>query len=242
MLVGSSLSGAPAAFRTSEGSAPIGYEIDLVTALGRVLGVDTEIVPAAPGDLIPGLGSSFDIAISSVEITPDRQRQANLFTYITIGAMFGAPSAKKHELDPLDPEKLCGLRVGVLEKTRYHDDANAKATRCASDNQPALTVVPHTTGPGLIAALVREEIDLAHTDSTLTQYAVIHSRGRITPIGPVRDASPRGVAVAKNDPELSEAIRRALQHLMDSEDWRLIATGWGVEGSIITKAELNPLR
>lgn len=239
LLVGSSLGGAPAAFRAAEGSAPIGYEIDLATALGRALGVDTEIVPAAPDELVPGLGGRFDIVLSSVDITPERQRQANLFTYITVGATFGARSSKQHTFHT---EDVCGLRVGVPDGTRYHGDATAMSARCVSDNRPALTVVPHTTGPGLIAALVRDEVDLTYAESTLTQYAVLLTRGGVTQLGPVRNASPQGVAVAKDDPELSEAIQRALQHLMDSEDWRIMATNWGVEGSVITKAELNPLR
>ena len=239
LRIGSEIGGAPAAFRVREGAAPVGYEIDLATALGRVLGVEVEIVPTAPDDMLTAVGRSSDVGISSLPITPARQQEASLLTYITVGASFGSRASKHHQFDP---DRLCGRRVGVPAGSWYFDDATAKAAQCASTSQEALTVIPYLTTPDLLAAVLREEVDLSYADSSVTQYGVLLTSGAIAAVGSPRGVTPRAIVVSRDDPGLTQAIQRALQHLMDAEEWRIMATSWGVEGSIVTKAELNPFR
>lgn len=239
LRISSEIGGAPAAFQIMEQAAPVGYEIDLANALGRVLGVEIEIVPTAPEDMLNAVGRSSDVGISSLPITPARQREANLLTYITVGASFGSRASKRHQFDP---DRLCGRRVGVPAASWYFDDATAKAAQCASAGQEALTVIPYRTTPDLLAAVLREEVDLSYADSSVTQYGVLLTSGAIAPVGSPRGVTPRAIVVSRDDPGLTEAIQRALQHLMDSEEWRIMATSWGVEGSIVTKAEVNPFR
>ena len=41
-------------------------------------------------------------------------------------------------------------------------------------------------------------------------------------------------------PELTEAMQKAMQHLMDDGTWKAILDSWGVEDAALTTAELNP--
>src|SRR5262245_32358521 len=69
----------------SEGGAPyvfqdpadpkriIGFEVDLMEALAKELGVTAEFVQNSWDGLIPGLdGGQYHVAVNGIEITPDR--------------------------------------------------------------------------------------------------------------------------------------------------------------------------
>src|SRR5688572_9688138 len=74
----------------SEGGAPyefpdpqdpskiIGFEVDIVEAIGRILGRPAQFVQNQWDGLIPGLErGNYDIVVSGLEITPDRAQVIN---------------------------------------------------------------------------------------------------------------------------------------------------------------------
>ena len=50
---------------------------------------------------------------------------------------------------------------------------------------------------------------------------------------------PRAV-VPQDDAEMTEAVHKAMQHLMDEGIWQEILDAWGVEEAALETAELNP--
>ena len=56
--------------------------------------------------------------------------------------------------------------------------------------------------------------------------------------GEVFDSAPYGWPVAK-DSGLATSLRLALQHLIDTGEYRTIATIWGVEKGMIDKPVIN---
>ena len=48
------------------------------------------------------------------------------------------------------------------------------------------------------------------------------------------------MVVAKDQPELAEAIRGAVQHLIDTGALRDILAAWGNETGMITTSEVDP--
>ena len=58
------------------------------------------------------------------------------------------------------------------------------------------------------------------------------------PAGDVFDSAPYGWPVQKNSP-LGEALRQALEHVMDSGEYRAIANMWGVERGMIDRPAIN---
>ena len=86
----------------------------------------------------------------------------------------------------------------------------------------------------LTAALINGEVDAMSADSPVTGFAIKRSGGALEPAGEMFDTAPYGWPVAKGS-GLAESMRQALEHLMQTGEYRTIATMWGVEKGMITK-------
>lgn len=239
LVIGASTDYAPAEFLADDLKTAIGYDVDLGKAIGKVLGVQTEVVNAQFASILPAIGSKYDLGISSFTITAERQKSTNMVSYITVGSSFGVAKGNQKKLDP---DKLCGLSIGVQTGTWQFDEATEFAKKCKEAGQPELTVLPYDKQSDVTTNLVGGKLDLMYADSTVTQYAVTLTNGAIEQLGSIRDAAPQGIVIAKTDQALTEAIQKALQHLMDDGTWRKIAANWGIEAAIITKADINPVK
>ena len=72
----------------------------------------------------------------------------------------------------------------------------------------------------------------------MTGFAVKLSGGSLEAAGEVFDSAPYGWPVAKGSP-LAESLRRALDHVMSTGEYRTIATMWGVEKGMIDAPVIN---
>ena len=54
------------------------------------------------------------------------------------------------------------------------------------------------------------------------------------------ESAPQGVAIAKDDPQLAEAVQKAMQYLMDNGYLNDILASYGVETAALATATLNP--
>ena len=90
----------------------------------------------------------------------------------------------------------------------------------------------------LPAALKAGEVDAMAADSPVTGFAIKTSGQALAPAGQVFDSAPYGWPVAKGS-ALTEPLRQALEHLMQTGEYRSIATKWGVEIGIIDKPTIN---
>ena len=86
---GTSADYAPAEFRAEDGQTPVGYDIDIVKALAKVMGLEEGTTTHAEfPTIIPGLGSKFDIGASSFTITEERLGQTNMISYVEVGSAY----------------------------------------------------------------------------------------------------------------------------------------------------------
>ena len=58
--------------------------------------------------------------------------------------------------------------------------------------------------------------------------------------GDTFESAPQGVAVAKADAQLTEAVQKAMQYLMDNGYLNDILASYGAENAALTTATLNP--
>jgi polar amino acid transport system substrate-binding protein len=75
-------------------------------------------------------------------------------------------------------------------------------------------------------------------DSPVTAYAMKVSDGRLVEAGPMFDAAPWGLVVAK-DSTLVTALQQALQRLIASGRYTAILDRWGVDVGAITDPTIN---
>ena len=237
LTVGDNLQYAPAEFLGGpDGQTPTGYDVDLAKALGRVLGVEVDVQHAEFASIIPAIGTQYDAGIASFSINPERIEQVDMIAYISAGSTFSVQQGNPKDLDP---EDLCGTTMGVQTGTIQDEDADRLSAGCTDAGAEPIEVLRYNSQADVTTNLVGGKIDVMYADSPVGQYAALQTGGRVEQLGDVTDAAPQGIAVSKDDPELTAALQAAMQHLMDEGVWEDILGTWGVTGALTT-AELNP--
>lgn len=237
LVIGASIDYAPAEFRADDLQTAIGYDVDLGKALGKVLGLDTEVSAAEFASLLPGIGSKYDVSISSFTITDERMASYTMISYISVGSSYGVKTGNEAAFDPDD---VCGRSIAVQTGTYQEEELTAFSTECTDAGKEAVDILKFGTQSDVTTNVVGGKADAMYADSTVSSYAVALTGEQMEVVGGVRDAAPQGIVVPKDDAELTAAMQQAMQHLMDEGIWEDILDSWGTKDSALATAEVNP--
>lgn len=237
LTVGSDAAYAPAEFIDVDGETPVGFDVDMVTAVAAVLGLDAEVESAAFDGIIPAIGSKYDVGVSAFTITDERTAEANMISYAVAGSQFGVAAGNPEDFDP---ESLCGTTIGVQTSTIQDDELTAATQACEDEGEEPIEVVRYESQADVTTNLVGGKLQAMYADSPITAYAVEQTSGEVETVGEIRDAAPYGIVVSQDDEELTEAVQAALQKLIDDGTLEEIFAGWGSEDVVVDEAELNP--
>lgn len=235
---GTSADYAPAEFRAEDGQTPVGYDIDIVKALAKVMGLEEGTTTHAEfPTIIPGLGSKFDIGASSFTITEERLAQTNMISYVEVGSAYAVAQGNPKNFDPAN---ACGTTIGVQNGTYQQEYAEHLSEECVAGGNEAIKIMPLDLQTDIATKVIGGQYDATLADSTVIGYTVELSGGKLDQVGDIIEAEPQGIAVAKNDTELANAIQKAMQYLMDNGYLTKILAAYGAEDAGLTTAELNP--
>ena len=235
---GASADYAPAEFLGDDSQTAQGYDVDINRALAKVMGLkDGTTSHAEFPTIIPALGTKFDVGMSSFTITAEREEQANLISYVEVGSAYGVAKGNPKNFDPTNP---CGATIGVQTGTAQEDYATELSDQCVADGKDSITIMPHDLQTDISTKVIGGQYDATLADSTVIGYTATLSGGQIEQIGDVVESAPQGVAVNKNDAQLTEAVQKAMQYLMDNGYLADILDTYGAKQAALTVAELNP--
>ena len=235
---GASADYAPAEFLGDDSQTPQGYDVDINKALAKVMGLNEGTTNHAEfPTIIPALGTKFDVGISSFTITSEREEQANLVSYVQVGSAYGVAAGNPKNFDPANP---CGKTIGVQTGTAQEDYATELSDKCVADGKDKITIMPHDLQTDIATKVIGGQYDATFADSTVIGYTANLSSGKIEQVGDVVESAPQGVAVSKNDEQLTQAVQKAMQYLMDNGYLKDILATYGAQNAALTTAELNP--
>ncbi|MFW0787592.1 ABC transporter substrate-binding protein [Gordonia sp. CPCC 206044] len=234
LTVGVNVPYSPNEFKSSSGEI-IGFDVDLMTAIGQVIGVTPEFKESEFDKIIPAVQQgTYDVGMSSFTDSEEREKQVDFVTYYSAGVQWAQQKGAG-----IDPNNACGKRVAVQATTvEDTDEVPAKSKACTDAGKPAITKVKFDSQDEAVNALVLGKVDAMSADSPVTAYAIKKSEGALEPAGPVFASAPYGYPVKKGSP-LAEALRQAVQHLIDNGQYREIAEHWGVQAGTIPTAVIN---
>jgi polar amino acid transport system substrate-binding protein len=237
LSVGSDTAYAPAEFIDVDGKTPVGFDVDLVSAVAAVLGLEAEVQSAPFDGIIPAIGSKYDLGVSAFTITDDRTAEVNMISYAMAGSQFGVAAGNPENFDP---ENLCGTTVGVQTSTIQDEELTEATKACEDDGEEPIDVVRYESQADVTTNLVGGKLTAMYADSPITAYAVEQSAGQVETIGEIRDAAPYGIVVSQDDEQLTEAVQAAVQKLIDDGTLQAAFASWGSEDAVVAEAELNP--
>jgi ABC-type amino acid transport substrate-binding protein len=234
LVIGVNVPYAPNEFKNSSGEI-VGFDVDLMNAVAKTLGLTPDYRETGFEAIIPSIrAGDFNVGMSSFTDTKDREGSADFVTYFEAGTLWAQKVGAG-----VDPNNACGLRVGVQYATiQETEEIPAKSQACTEAGNAAIEKVVYVSQDDLNAALLAGNVVAMAADSPATGFAIKTSGGALEPAGEIFDTAPYGWPVAKNS-GLAEPLRRALEHLMETGEYKTIATMWGVEKGMIDKPAIN---
>ncbi|HSP75891.1 MAG TPA: ABC transporter substrate-binding protein, partial [Cryobacterium sp.] len=234
LVVGTDPTYAPNEFKNEAGE-PIGWGIELASAIAGKLGLTAEFQVAKFDNIIPSVtGGKADIGASSFTDTIERQEQVDFVNYYVAGIQWASAAGKD-----VDPDNACGLKVAV-QATTYEDteEVPAKSDACVAAGKPPIDKLKYDTQDQATNAVVLGQADALSADSPVTLYAIAQTEGKLQPAGETFDVAPYGIVVAK-DSDLSKAVQLALQSMVDDGTYGDILDKWGVTDGAIETITIN---
>ncbi|MEB8336261.1 ABC transporter substrate-binding protein [Streptomyces endophyticus] len=247
--VGSDIAYAPVEFKDKSGKA-VGIDPDLAKAMGKQLGVKFEFQNGTFDTLVTGLKSNrYDLAMSAMTDTKDRQNGVDSDTgkkvgegvdfvdYFNAGVSIYTPKGKTQSIKTWDD--LCGKKIVVQRGTVSHDLAKSQAKKCPSGKK--LGIQSFDDDQQAQTRLRSGGADAGSSDFPVAAYAVKTSGGgkNFQLVGDQVEAAPYGIAVSKDQKQLRDAIKAALDAIIKNGEYDKVIAKWGVEAGAVKSATLN---
>jgi polar amino acid transport system substrate-binding protein len=129
LTVGSDTTYPPQEYIDSTTNQPVGFDVDLITAIAQRMGLKANIVTTKFDTIIDDLAvKRFDVVISAISITPDRQKKADFVRYLNAGESILVKKGNPKNIESTDD--LCGLAVGVQDGTIEQGVLQSSSDNC----------------------------------------------------------------------------------------------------------------
>jgi len=217
----------------------VGLDADLLTEIGKELGVRMEFARAGFDSIIPGLAAGrYDLAISGMTDTAEREKQVRFVDYFDAGGALvlrkGDPTATTDL-----PLALCGKKVGVQTGTITVGLSKTASAQCTAAGKPAIDLQMYPSVPASVLAMSSDRVSYVWTDSVSAAEQVQKGGGRFALINDGSQPAHTGIAFPKSSTQLTEAVRAALQSMVNDGRYHDLLAKYGLLAGAIQKVEIN---
>lgn len=218
-----------------ENGDPTGWGVELTNALAAELGLEPKWEIMGFDSILPRIEEGVvNLGSSSFTDNAERQKTVDFVDFLNAGSQWAAAAGAN-----VDPENACGLTVAVQQGTVQHtDELPARSEKCVADGKDPIEILPFDGQPEVTNAVVNGQAVAFSADSPVTGDAVTKTDGALVLVGDLFDAAPYGFAVQK-DSGVAEAVRDALQALMDNGTYLEILKKAGIESGALPEATIN---
>ncbi|RSS80449.1 ABC transporter substrate-binding protein [Streptomyces sp. WAC06614] len=232
----------------TDGGKIVGIDPDIAAALGKQLGVKFEFTSGTFDGLITSLETGRQDAIMS-SITDNKKRQEGLddkgnkigkgvdfVDYFSSGLSLLVKKGNPEGIKSMDD--LCGKSVAVQRGTTYEDAFKAQAEKCGDKK---LTIQAFDTDQEALTRVKAGGAVADLNDYPVAAYAVKTSGGGndFEIAGQQSDVGLFGIGVSKDNTQLRDAIKEALDAIIKDGSYAKVLEKWNVKDSAVTEAKIN---
>jgi polar amino acid transport system substrate-binding protein len=195
----------------------IGFEVDIMHAIGRILGRSAKFVQNQWDGLIPGLErGNYQLVVSGLEITPDRSRVITFSRpyYITHEQLV----VRQTEKHIRTLEDCVGKKVGTLK---------ASLAQRMLEERKNITVLSYDGQINAYEDLLNGRLDAVLMDNIIGLYNVASIPG-LKATGPPLGRLEYGIGIRKEDTALAAQINLALSQMIESGELKRILENWNL--------------
>jgi polar amino acid transport system substrate-binding protein len=195
----------------------IGFEVDIVEAIGRILGRPTQFVQNQWDGLIPGLErGNYDMVVSGLEITADRAQVINFSRpyYITYEQL--AVRSDENTIQSLD--NCTGKKVGTLK---------ASLAQRMLEERNDVKVLSYDGQINAYEDLLNGRLDAVLMDHIIALYNVAPLPDLKMAGGPIGRLE-YGIGFRKNEETLRNQVNGAMEQMISSGELKHILEDWNI--------------
>jgi len=228
----------PMDFKDTATNQLTGVDVDLGQALAERLGVKIKWQETGCEQMLSGLTTKrFDIVLSGMSDTAERQKAVTFIDYFTSGPQFYT-MVKRDDLKELTD--LCGKKVGTSRRTTWPTEiADWSKTHCEAAGKPAIVVIGTEGSADARAQLRQNRLDAAMQGSETIPYLMSLDQGVYKPVGLAISKQYTGLGIDKGNTELVTAISEAIQSMIDDGTYGKILKKWNLEQGAVEKVQIN---
>jgi polar amino acid transport system substrate-binding protein len=216
----------------------IGFDIDLAQALGDCLGFSLTYHPVAFAALLPTLQSGqADLVISDIYATDERAKAADFITYSKV--FDGVLVAKAN------PKGITGINTTMCGATAAENTGFVEVPlvqnlgpKCKAEGKPEPGLQLYDNNADCIQAILAGRADTYVNDVNTVDQAVKAYPDKLAKAVAVTLPYSIGIAVAKDKPQLRDAILAALTSLQEAGVETTLLKKWSLDAGSVEPARL----
>ena len=217
IIVASDLANPP--FDYMDGTTAVGFEVDLMDAVAAKMGLTCEYLPAMKFDSIIPLikqGGKADVSIAAVTITDERMESVD----------FSEPY--------LDSNQAIVVAKGSSETEETLNDASKQVVcqggttgdEWIGENLPDAVRVPVDDVTAALTGVQTGRYQAMVVDLPVASYMLSQSFSDLEIVKEIPTGEQYGIAVSKDNPELTQAVNKALEDMKSDGTMKEIETKW----------------
>ncbi len=203
LQVGMEIGYPPMEYFDTDGTTPIGFDVELSKAIAEYLGMEVEYVDVAWDGIFAGLDSDkYDMVCSSCSIIPERQQNylmSKPYVQNRIELLVPADS----DITGLD--NLSGKSIGVQAETT--------ADIYLQDHDTGCDIMQYDKIINCFDELKSGRVDGVLVDSVVAAYYLGEDESKYNVVWEGEDAEPLGITFKKGNDPLCEKVEEALDAL-----------------------------
>src|SRR5919197_1278382 len=211
----------PMESKTTSGK-PIGFDIDMANAVGKLWKVKANFVETAFPGLLPALGSKrCNMVISGIFVTPDRLKQFPAVTYMRTHRALVVQAGNPKKIK--GPNDLSGKNVAVQAGTKYEEYLKSLNDQFKSSGKAQMNLQSYPGDTDAVAQLLIGRADAVMTQDTSGAFQKKQHPGKLALAYLFPESDAFGIYYRKSDTKMGTALRSAIKTLKKKGTLKKIA-------------------
>lgn len=219
-----------------EGDTLVGIQIDFMTALSEVMGVEFSNESIGNFDsLIPGLQSGrYEISSADFGITADRLGAVDFVSQFAIGTGFAVKEGS--DITISDASDLCGHSIGVIAGSYFIDQVEAASDACEADGDDPIELQTYPNDGARTLAVTNGRADITATGADALAFTIATDNVALVLQDYVYEPTVQGIAIADGS-ELGPALLAGIQELVTDGTYADILEKWDISSAGFDSAD-----
>jgi polar amino acid transport system substrate-binding protein len=216
----------PMESKTTSGK-PVGFDIDMANAIGKLWKVKAKFVGTAFPGLLPALAAKkCNMVISGIFVTPDRTAKFPAVPYMkTHRALVVAAGNPKHIKSPDD---LSGRNVAVQAGTKYEQYLKDLNDQFKAAGKPQMNLNSYQGDTDAIGQILIGRADAVLTQDTEGAYQKRQHPGKLAIAYLFPETDTFGIYYRPSDKKMGTALKAAIKKLKKNGTLKKIATKYQI--------------